>query len=62
MSEENLYKLHLTDLIDLMVKSADELSEMSRISHDRSRVELKLKEVELIHKIILFKKTTFSTE
>ena len=62
MSEESLHKLPLGDLIDLMVKSADELYVMNRLSHDRDGVVLKLKEVELIQKIIGIKRRGFSPE
>ena len=62
MSEESLHKLPLDDLIDLMVKSADELYVMNRLSHDRDGVVLKLKEVELIQKIIGIKRRRFSRE
>ena len=62
MSEEFLHKLPLGDLIDLMVKSADELYVMNRLSHDRDGVVLKLKEVELIQKIIGIKKGGFAPE
>jgi hypothetical protein len=60
VSEEILNDLPIDDLIDLMAKSSDELLEMDKFSSDRFSVEQKKREVELLQKVIVAKRTEFS--
>ena len=55
MSEENLKYIPVTDLIDLMVISVNELIVLHK-KHDYLNMDSKNKEVQLIQKVIAFKR------
>jgi len=62
MTEESLIALGLNDLLDVMIKSVNELLVMNRIPQNKLAVKSKQKEVELIQKVILAKRAEVSRE
>ena len=52
MTEESLHDLNMNDLIDLMVKSVNELLVLNRQPHDKAAIKRKMDEVERIQKEI----------
>ena len=58
VSEENLKRIPVNDLVDLMVISVDELLALRKM-REREKVTLKTKEVQLIQKVIASKRHEF---
>lgn len=56
MTEENLNKMSINDLFDLMVKSVNELLDMHKYHEHVFRTEIKRKEIELIQRVIVAKR------
>ena len=54
MKEEDLKSAPVSDLVDLMVQCIRELSSLKRL-RDRAGTTLKIKELQLLHKIIELK-------
>ena len=57
MTEESLQELHLNDLLDLMVKSMNELLVLNKNPQDKIIIKKKMNEVELIQKVIVNRRT-----
>jgi hypothetical protein len=56
MTEESLMALDINDLLDVMVKSVNELLIIDKIPQNKSAIKSKQKELELIQKVIWEKK------
>jgi hypothetical protein len=56
MSENDLNRLHINDLLDVMVKSMNELLAINKAPQNNLSIKLKQKEVELIQKVIVTKR------
>jgi len=56
MTEESLQALHMNELLDIMVKSVNELLVLNKNPHDKISIKTKMNEVELIQKAIAFKR------
>ena len=56
MTEESLMVLDINDLLDVMVKSVNELLIIDKTPQNKSAIKSKQKELELIQKVIWEKK------
>jgi len=60
MTEESLTILSVDELLDVMVKSVNELLAINKVPQNKSDIKQKQKEVELIQRVIAEKKAYFS--
>jgi hypothetical protein len=56
MTQESLHELHINDLLDLMVKSVNELLVLDRVPENKLTIKAKMNEVELIQKVIALRR------